>query len=85
VREHLRIYGRLKGLPAHGALEHDVDALMDVTDLAQYADRLASRLSGGNQRKLALAIALIGAYTIASNTCTFTEDTDRESGGRSHR
>ena len=58
VREHLLIYARLKGL---GKLAgHDVEALMEATTLAQYADRLASQLSGGNQRKLALAIALIG-------------------------
>ena len=29
-----------------------------------YADRLASKLSGGNQRKLSLAIALIGNPSI---------------------
>ncbi|VDB86266.1 unnamed protein product [Peniophora sp. CBMAI 1063] len=58
VREHLLVYARLKGL---GRLAgHDVEALMEATALAQYADRLASQLSGGNQRKLALAIALIG-------------------------
>ncbi len=34
---------------------------MLATGLDIYADRLASKLSGGNKRKLALAIALIGA------------------------
>lgn len=33
---------------------------MAATSLSQYADRLASKLSGGNQRKLALAIAMMG-------------------------
>jgi ATP-binding cassette subfamily A (ABC1) protein 3 len=28
--------------------------------LTEYADRFASKLSGGNQRKLALAIAMMG-------------------------
>ncbi|KAI0027064.1 P-loop containing nucleoside triphosphate hydrolase protein [Vararia minispora EC-137] len=60
VREHLRVYGALKGLRRGGELERNVAALMDATGLTQYADRLASRLSGGNQRKLALTIALIG-------------------------
>jgi len=32
--------------------------------LGMYADRLASKLSGGNQRKLSLAIALIGNPTV---------------------
>ncbi|CAK5265997.1 unnamed protein product [Mycena citricolor] len=59
VREHLIIYGRLKGLRG-GDLSSSVEALLSATGLAIYADRLASKLSGGNQRKLSLAIALVG-------------------------
>jgi ABC-type multidrug transport system ATPase subunit len=61
VREHLIIYGRLKGLRG-GELRDNVEALMRATTLITYADRLASKLSGGNQRKLSLAIALIGTF-----------------------
>ncbi|KAH9934058.1 P-loop containing nucleoside triphosphate hydrolase protein [Epithele typhae] len=60
VREHLLIYGRLKGLTRGAELQTNVDRLMRATALHMYADRLASALSGGNQRKLSLAIALIG-------------------------
>ncbi|KAK0481451.1 hypothetical protein IW261DRAFT_1075379 [Armillaria novae-zelandiae] len=60
VREHLEIYGRLKGLGKGSELLNNVDSLLNATALAAYADRLASKLSGGNQRKLSLAIALIG-------------------------
>ncbi|KAG2067404.1 P-loop containing nucleoside triphosphate hydrolase protein [Suillus decipiens] len=60
VREHLMIYGRLKGLNRGHELKSNVEALMIATSLHVYADRLASQLSGGNQRKLSLAIALIG-------------------------
>ncbi|KAK0217586.1 hypothetical protein EDD85DRAFT_990713 [Armillaria nabsnona] len=60
VREHLEIYGRLKGLGKGSELMNNVDSLLKATALAAYADRLASKLSGGNQRKLSLAIALIG-------------------------
>ncbi|KAG1879528.1 hypothetical protein C8R48DRAFT_589537 [Suillus tomentosus] len=60
VREHLMIYGRLKGLKRGFELKTNVEALMIATSLHVYADRLASQLSGGNQRKLSLAIALIG-------------------------
>ena len=61
VREHLIIYGRLKGLAHKGQeLEKSVEAILHGTALNMYADRLASKLSGGNQRKLSLAIALIG-------------------------
>jgi ATP-binding cassette subfamily A (ABC1) protein 3 len=59
VREHLVVYGRLKGLWGE-ELEKDVTTLMKVTELWRYRDRLASKLSGGDQRKLALAIAMTG-------------------------
>lgn len=60
VREHLIIYGRLKGIPNGPILVSDIAVILTATGLAAYADRLASKLSGGNQRKLSLAIALIG-------------------------
>ena len=60
VREHLIIYGRLKGLRRGPELDSSVEAVLQGTSLAIYADRLASKLSGGNQRKLSLAISLIG-------------------------
>jgi len=60
VREHLIIYGRLKGLKKGAELDESVEAVMQGTSLSMYADRLASKLSGGNQRKLSLAISLIG-------------------------
>ena len=60
VREHLIIYGRLKGLRPGPELNNSVDVILHGTSLAGYADRLASKLSGGNQKKLSLAIALMG-------------------------
>ncbi|CAA7266935.1 unnamed protein product [Cyclocybe aegerita] len=60
VREHLYIYARLKGLRNGPELQESIKSVMQGTSLTMYADRLASKLSGGNQRKLALAIALIG-------------------------
>lgn len=59
VHEHLYIYARLRGLSVD-VLERDIGAILQATGLNIYADRLASKLSGGNQRKLALAIALVG-------------------------
>ena len=59
VREHLFIYGRLRGLEGE-QLKSDINSLMAAAGLDSYASRLATKLSGGNQRKLALAIALIG-------------------------
>lgn len=60
VQEHLEIYGRLKGLGHGDVLRNNVETLLHATGLVLYAHRLASKLSGGNQRKLSLAIALIG-------------------------
>ena len=54
------IYGRLKGLARGPEVDRNVEILLQSTALSPYADRLASQLSGGNQRKLSLAIALIG-------------------------
>ncbi|KDR85851.1 hypothetical protein GALMADRAFT_389530 [Galerina marginata CBS 339.88] len=59
VQEHLLIYGRLRGLAGED-LQRNIASIMDATGLHSYAARLATKLSGGNQRKLALAIALIG-------------------------
>jgi ABC-type multidrug transport system ATPase subunit len=59
VRQHLWLYGRLKGV-SRAALARDVEALLAVSGLTIKSDELASSLSGGNQRKLSLACALIG-------------------------
>ncbi|KIJ26323.1 hypothetical protein M422DRAFT_77023 [Sphaerobolus stellatus SS14] len=60
VRQHLIIYGLLKGLQKGAELDQNVATLLRATTLTQYADRLANKLSGGNQRKLSFAIAMIG-------------------------
>ncbi|KAH3745165.1 ATP-binding cassette transporter subfamily A [Pelomyxa schiedti] len=59
-REHLRLFGRLKGIPIT-LIEAAVQQLIDFTGLSHYADKVAEAYSGGNKRKLSLAIALIGA------------------------
>jgi ATP-binding cassette subfamily A (ABC1) protein 3 len=60
VREHLLVYGRLKGLKKGSELEENVEFVLRGAALDKYPDRLANKLSGGNKRKLSLAIALIG-------------------------
>ncbi|KAF8064417.1 hypothetical protein FPV67DRAFT_1608821 [Lyophyllum atratum] len=60
AREHLFIYGRLKGLYRGEELNNSINLLLQATALEPHADLLANRLSGGTQRKLSLAIALIG-------------------------
>lgn len=60
VREHLIVYGRLKGIRSGAELDRSIESVLRGTSLTIYADRLANKLSGGNQKKLSLAIALIG-------------------------
>ena len=60
VQEHLLIYGKLKGLKGGHELNESIDSIVRMTSLDMYVDKLASTLSGGNQRKLALAISLLG-------------------------
>ncbi len=71
VKEHLQIYGRLKGLGKGAVLHDNVRSLLGATGLLSYADRLASKLSGGNQRKLSLAIALMGKFFLSRSSVLF--------------
>jgi ATP-binding cassette subfamily A (ABC1) protein 3 len=59
VREHLALFVAIKGAPAavRGTL---IGALMEAYDLAAYADKRAGTLSGGNKRKLQIALAMVG-------------------------
>ncbi len=57
VLEHLRFYAGVRGVKD---VEHNVTEVVKAVGLQQFKDRIASKLSGGNKRKLSLGIALIG-------------------------
>ncbi|TGJ84080.1 hypothetical protein E0Z10_g4677 [Xylaria hypoxylon] len=57
VREHLSFYSRCKGVTD---IKADVAYVMSRVGITAHADKLASKLSGGNKRKLSLGIALVG-------------------------
>ena len=57
VTEHLYFYARARGVPDP---EASVNAILQATGLVLFQTRLASKLSGGNKRKLSLGIALMG-------------------------
>jgi len=61
TREHLEFYGRAKGVLS---INRDVDLIMRKIGLKAFENCHASKLSGGNKRKLSLAIALIGKLTL---------------------
>jgi ABC-type multidrug transport system ATPase subunit len=58
AREHLHMYANLKGVPKEDVKEA-VNILVEAVGLQKYVDRVAGAYSGGNKRKLALAIALV--------------------------
>ena len=57
-RENLRLQGHIYGLRGR-SLEHRVDELLERFGLAEAADRVARGYSGGMQRRLDIAMALV--------------------------
>lgn len=55
VRDHLRLLSRLRGWES----EEAVDYYVAMMGLSEFQHRLAEQLSGGNKRKLSVAMALI--------------------------
>lgn len=58
-KEILYFFGRIRGL-SPDSLKDKVQTLLQQVGLKPFADRLCGRYSGGNKRKLSLALALIG-------------------------
>jgi len=59
AREHLELYGRVRGIPDE-RLNPLVEHLITKLGLTPFADNVSDTYSGGNKRKLSLALALIG-------------------------
>lgn len=59
VREHLYLYARIKGVQDY-ELERVVTEKLVEFDLLRHADKPSYALSGGNKRKLSVAIAMVG-------------------------
>ncbi len=60
VRENLLFFGRIKGL-ANDQVESVCEAFMQAMNIKRYENKLIQQLSGGNRRKVSLAVALLGA------------------------
>lgn len=60
VREHLQLFGRIKGIKP-SELRNYCDAMMHELDLQSHVHKQAMTLSGGNKRKLSLAISMMGS------------------------
>ncbi|KAL4868540.1 hypothetical protein BDV12DRAFT_197234 [Aspergillus spectabilis] len=57
VLEHLIFYARIRGIPD---TTHNVSEIIRAVGLSPFKHRMATKLSGGNKRKLSLGIALMG-------------------------
>jgi ABC-2 type transport system ATP-binding protein len=56
ITENLRFFARVLGAP-----DDEVDRAIDAVDLRSHADAVVGRLSGGQQSRASLAVALIGS------------------------
>jgi ABC-type multidrug transport system ATPase subunit len=63
VEEHLYLYARIKGM-SERSLPGIVQGIMSDMDLLDFSNKAAGSLSGGNRRKLSVAIAMIGGPSI---------------------
>lgn len=70
--EHLMFYARLKGIPPADE-NAAVQQSLQYVKLGPFADRRAKGLSGGEKRRLSIAIALIANPTVVflDGGCTF--------------
>lgn len=59
VKQNIAYFAKILGQPAA-----EVDRVLETTDLADQADRLAMDLSGGQRNRVSLAIALLGSPEI---------------------
>jgi len=58
AREHLELYGRIK-LLKYSDLYNEIDELIENLNLSMNGDILAGNYSGGNKRKLMVAVSMI--------------------------
>ena len=59
TKEHLEFFARIRGM-SKSSIANAVDELIHDVDLVEKADTRSKKLSGGQKRKLSVAIALIG-------------------------
>jgi len=85
TREHLVLFARIKGLP-EAEIPTLVVAKMKEMDLLDFADKAAGSLSGGNQRKVSMAIATMAdplvVFADEPSTGKWKREGGREGGGK---
>jgi ABC-type multidrug transport system ATPase subunit len=63
VRENLEFFSRVKGISSN-IRKQLITRTIEVMNLGDHANKEAGNLSGGNKRKLQVAIAIIGSPSI---------------------
>ena len=63
VYENLEFFARIKGIK-YTLINKLVNSMIKEMSLEEFTDKISGRLSGGNKRKLAVAISLIGNHPI---------------------
>ncbi len=58
VRQNLAFFGKIQGIPKK-RLQARIPEVLKLVDLAEFADRVVSKCSGGMQRRASLAVALL--------------------------
>lgn len=64
AKEHLEFYAAIKSLPPGEFTNSVIEEVITTLDLEAHQHKLSEQLSGGNKRKLQLAIALLGYPSI---------------------
>ena len=76
-REMLTLFARIRGLRSKdNIITNEIEKLANFVDLTQYLDRPCGQYSGGNKRKLNVALALIGrpkVYILMNVNVNFAE------------
>ena len=66
--EMLRLFARLRGIPANN-VESEVSKWLNFLGISIYADRQCGNYSGGNKRKLNVAMSLMGEPQVRLANC----------------
>ena len=73
----LTLFARIRGLRSKdNIITNEIEKLANFVDLTQYLDRPCGQYSGGNKRKLNVALALIGrpkVYILMNVNVNFAE------------
>lgn len=60
MRQHLEFYAGVRGI-SRADMNHNINVIVEALGIGPHMNKAASKLSGGNKRKLSLAIAIIGS------------------------